>query len=126
MTNRQPDEVLNQTDCMNIFYNLLKATPKDGSTIYGAVLDCELNSDGEINPITILDDERRGPILVRKGFSVADSVPFTTTDANVFLNGVASDLAAVNPVPERLRLRGDLLQCEVQDHLGLYHQRLGR
>ena len=95
VTNRQADEVLNQTDCMNIFYNLLKATPKDGSTIYGAVLDCELNNDGEINPITILDDERRGPILVRKGFSVADSVPFSTTDANVFLNGVASDLAAV-------------------------------
>ncbi len=96
VTNRQPDEVLTQTDCMNIFYNLLKATPKDSNTIYGSILDCELNSDGEINPITILDDERRGPILVRKGFSVADSVPFSTTDANVFLNGVASDLAAVN------------------------------
>lgn len=95
VTNRQADEVLTQTDCMNIFYNLLKATPKDSSTIYGSILDCELNNDGEINPITILDDERRGPILVRKGFSVADSVPFSTTDANVFLNGVASDLAAV-------------------------------
>lgn len=92
---RQQDEVLNQTDCMNIFYNLLKATPKDSSQIYGAVLDCELNSDGEINPITILDDERKGPILVRKGFSVADSVPFDTSDANVFLNGVASTLSAV-------------------------------
>ena len=95
VTNRQADEVLTQTDCMNIFYNLLKATPKDSSTIYGSILDCELNNDGEINPITILDDERRGPILVRKGFSVADSVPFSTTDATVFLNGVASDLAAV-------------------------------
>ena len=92
---RQPDEVLTQTDCMNIFYNLLKTKKKDSNEIYGAVLDCELNSDGEINPITILDDERKGPILVRKGFSVADSVPFSTENANVFLNGVASDLAAV-------------------------------
>ncbi|MCD7908726.1 MAG: S-layer homology domain-containing protein [Clostridium sp.] len=93
---RQPDEVLNQTDCVNIFYNLLKTKKKDSSEIYGAVLKCELNSDGEINPITILDDERKGPILVRKGFSVSDSVPFSTENANVFLNGVASSLAAVS------------------------------
>ena len=93
---RQPDEVLNQTDCVNIFYNLLKAKKKDSNEIYGAVLGCELNSDGEINPITILDDERKGPILVRKGFSISESVPFSTENANVFLNGVASSLAAVN------------------------------
>ncbi|KJJ71245.1 S-layer homology domain-containing protein [Clostridium sp. FS41] len=93
--NRQGDEVLNQTDCMNMFYNLLKTTPKDSSSIYGAVLDCELNSDGEINPISILEDERKGPILVRKGFSVAQSVPFDTENANVFLNGVASTLESV-------------------------------
>lgn len=86
---------LNQTDCMNIFYNLLKATPKDSSTIYGAVLDCELNSDGEINPVSILEDERKGPILVHKSFSVIESVPFSSEDANVFLNGVASTLEAV-------------------------------
>ncbi len=93
--NRSLEDKLNQTDCMNLFYNLLKANPKDSSQIYGAVLDCELNSDGEINPIGILEDERKGPILVRSGFSVAQSVPFDTEDANVFLNGVASDLAAV-------------------------------
>ena len=57
---------MNQTDCMNIFYNLLKTKKKDSNEIYGTILDCELNSDGEINPITILDDERKGPILVHK------------------------------------------------------------
>lgn len=93
--NLQADDVLNQTDCMNIFYNLLKASPKGGSGIYGSVLDCELSSDGEINPISILEDERKGPILVHKGFSVSQSVPFDTDNANVFLNGTASTLAAV-------------------------------
>ncbi|MFQ6970270.1 MAG: S-layer homology domain-containing protein [Enterocloster aldenensis] len=93
--NRQSSEVLNQTDCMNIFYNLLKADKKGSSGIYGAVLGCELNSDGEINPISILEDERKGPILVRKGFSVAQSMPFDTDNANVFLNGVASTLSKV-------------------------------
>ena len=39
---RQPDEVLNQTDCVNIFYNLLKAKKKDSNEIYGAVLGLSL------------------------------------------------------------------------------------
>ena len=91
----QADEPITETDCMNIFYNLLKTNKKDSNEIYGSVLDCELNSDGEINPISILEDERKGPILVHKNFSVAQSVPFDTEDANVFLNGVESTLAAV-------------------------------
>lgn len=91
----QADEAITETDCMNIFYNLLKTKKKDSNEIYGTVLDCELNSDGEINPISILEDERKGPILVHKNFSVAQSVPFDTEDANVFLNGVESTLAAV-------------------------------
>ena len=94
------DEV-NQTDCMNIFYNLLKTKKKDSNEIYGTILDCELNSDGEINPITILDDERKGPILVHKNFSVSQSVPFDTEDANVFLNGVASTLSAVKSAQQQ-------------------------
>jgi hypothetical protein len=93
--NRKSDEVLNQTDCVNLFYNLLKTKKKDTTEIYGKLLDCELNSDGEINPISILKDERKGPLLVRKGFSVIESVPFSSEKANVFLNGTASTLAAV-------------------------------
>ena len=45
--NRQPEEVLNQTDCMNLFYNLLKTKKKDSSEIYGAVLDRELTQTGK-------------------------------------------------------------------------------
>lgn len=91
----QSEDSLNQKDCMNLFYNLLKAKKKDSSEIYGAVLKCELNSDGEINPISILDDERKGPVLIHKGFSVIESVPFSSDGANVFLNGSASTLAVV-------------------------------
>ena len=95
---RQAADEVNQTDCMNIFYNLLKTKKKDSNEIYGTILDCELNSDGEINPITILDDERKGPILVHKNFSVSQS---DTEDANVFLNGVASTLSAVKSAQQQ-------------------------
>lgn len=98
---RQAADEVNQTDCMNIFYNLLKTKKKDSNEIYGTILDCELNSDGEINPITILDDERKGPILVHKNFSVSQSVPFDTEDTNVFLNGVASTLSAVKSAQQQ-------------------------
>ena len=98
---RQAADEVNQTDCMNIFYNLLKTKKKDSNEIYGTILDCELNSDGEINPITILDDERKGPILVHKNFSVSQSVPFDTEDANVFLNGVASTLSSVKSAQQQ-------------------------
>ena len=98
---RQAADEVNQTDCMNLFYNLLKTKKKDSNEIYGTILDCELNSDGEINPITILDDERKGPILVHKNFSVSQSVPFDTEDANVFLNGVASTLSAVKSAQQQ-------------------------
>ncbi len=98
---RQAADEVNRTDCMNIFYNLLKTKKKDSNEIYGTILDCELNSDGEINPITILDDERKGPILVHKNFSVSQSVPFDTEDANVFLNGVASTLSAVKSAQQQ-------------------------
>lgn len=98
---RQAADEVNQTDCMNIFYNLLKTKKKDSNEIYGTILDCELNSDGEINPITILDDERKGPILVHKNLSVSQSVPFDTEDANVFLNGVASTLSAVKSAQQQ-------------------------
>ena len=98
---RQAADDVNHTDCINIFYNLLKTKKKDSNEIYGTILDCELNSDGEINPITILDDERKGPILVHKNFSVSQSVPFDTEDANVFLNGVASTLSAVKSAQQQ-------------------------
>ena len=120
----QADEAITEPDCMNIFYNLLKTKKKDSNEIYGTVLDCELNSDGEINPISILEDERKGPILVHKNFSVAQSVPFDTEDANVFLNGGKAPMRSKG-FPAAVWFCSTVLQCEVKNHLGVYDHRLG-
>lgn len=64
--NRQETEVLNRSDCVNLFYNLLKAKNKSG-TVYASVLGCELNSDGEVNPMGLADNSLKGPKLIRKG-----------------------------------------------------------
>ena len=79
--------------------------------------NCELNSDGEINPITILDDERKGPILVHKNFSVSQSVPFDTEDANVFLNGVGKYFICSKIRPAAGWFCSFILQCKIKDDL---------
>lgn len=97
---RAASEVLDKSDCVNLFYNLLKATPKNGSGIYGKILNCELTSDGEINPLTMADNSLKGPKLVRSGRSLSSYVPFALDKANVFLNGESSSVSDVKDVIE--------------------------
>lgn len=87
---RQPSEILNRTDCVNLFYNLLKTESKDSSQAYATVLGCELNSDGEVNPLGLADTNLKGPKLIPKSGSLGDYVPFNVQQANIFINGDAS------------------------------------
>ncbi|HIX15354.1 MAG TPA: S-layer homology domain-containing protein [Candidatus Hungatella pullicola] len=79
-------EVLNREDCINLFYNLLKTNTKEGQ-LFGASLDCELTSDGEINPLTMVDNSLRGPKVVRSKSSLDNYLPFDLSSANVYLDG---------------------------------------
>lgn len=88
--NREPTEILNRTDCVNLFYNLLKTESKNSSQAYATVLGCELNSDGEVNPLGLADTNLKGPKLISKGGSLGDYVPFNVQQANIFVNGDAS------------------------------------
>lgn len=85
----QETEILTREDCVNLFYNLLKTENKSGQ-IYAAILGCEVNSDGEINPMELADNSLKGPKLIRKGGYLGDFVPFNVQEANIFINGDAS------------------------------------
>lgn len=91
---RNSNEILNKSDCINLFYNLLKTDTKNG-TFYGKVLDLELNSDGEINPLALADNNLKGPKLVRRSYDLEDWVPFSLSEANLFLNGAGSSIAEI-------------------------------
>ena len=91
---RDSNEILNKSDCINLFYNLLKTDTKNG-TFYGKVLDLELNSDGEINPLALADNSLKGPKLVRRSYDLEDWVPFSLSEANLFLNGAGSSIAEI-------------------------------
>ena len=53
---RDLDEVLTREDCINLFYNLMKAKTKEGNQYGSKVFDLTYNSDGEINTSSISDE----------------------------------------------------------------------
>jgi len=87
---RQPEEILDRNDCVNLFYNLLKTETKGGQKAYASVLGCELNTDGEVNPMELADSSLKGPKLIPKGRQLGDYVPFNVQQASIFINGEAS------------------------------------
>lgn len=93
--NREADELLDRKDCVSLFYNLLRTKPKDGADIYGKLFGCELTSDGEINPLKMMDNALKGPKLIRKKSSLSDYIPFKLDKANVFINGEPASVGAL-------------------------------
>lgn len=89
-------EILTEDNCINLFYNLLKAEPKDSQEIYGAIFDLTLSTDDELNPLEMLDTTVRGPYLVNKRRTLANQVPFDLDEASFFLDGEGASRSAVN------------------------------
>lgn len=92
---REANEILNRNDCVNLFYNLLKTEMKDSTTVYGTVLGCEVNADGEINPMGLADTNLTGPKLIPRGRQIGDYVPFNIQEASIFVDGEASSYEAL-------------------------------
>ncbi|HIR05085.1 MAG TPA: S-layer homology domain-containing protein [Candidatus Copromonas faecavium] len=94
---RELDETLTREDCINLFYNLMKAETKSGTQYGSQVFDLTYNSDGEVNTSSILDNSLKGPkILDQESRNLDDLVPFSLDDAVMFLNGEASDEIEIN------------------------------
>jgi len=86
--NKEALELVKRSDCINLFYNLLKTNNTSG-TMYGKIFDCELTDDGEINPFTMVDNSLKGPRVVRSKSSLNSYLPFKLNTANVYLDGDA-------------------------------------
>ncbi len=91
---KEPLEVLTQSDCVNLFYNLLCAKTTGGRD-YCTVLGYELSEDGEVNPLTIADNELKGPKVVKKNYTLDDYLPFKVSEATFYLDGQMSSLERV-------------------------------
>ncbi len=87
---KQSSEILSRQDAVNLFYNLLRTDTKNGSA-YCISLGYELTSDGEVNAMTVADNELKGPKVVKKSYSIDDFVPFSDQEATYYLNGEISN-----------------------------------
>lgn len=90
-------EILTRNDCVNLFYNLLRTEDKTGK-VYGTALGCEINSDGEVNPMGLADNNLKGPKLVPKGRQLGDYVPFNVQQATIFVDGEASSYESLKSI----------------------------
>ena len=88
ISSNDPAALLTKSDCVNLFYNLMKAKQKNGSE-YAYVLDAEIDSDGEINALAMADNAVRGPKVVEDRTELYHTIPFDLDDSSIFLNGEA-------------------------------------
>ena len=77
-------EKLTVGDCMNLFYNTLNATNKSGAT-YATVLGYTLDSNGDIDYLSLMNKGLEGPIIVTGDWT--SKLPFGTGMANYYKDG---------------------------------------
>lgn len=85
------NEVLTKQDCVHLFYNMMKAKTKSGSTYGSKTFNLTFTSDGEINMASVMDDSMKGPKVIGNGDKLDDVVPFSLSKASMFLDGYSSD-----------------------------------
>ncbi|MCI8948753.1 MAG: S-layer homology domain-containing protein [Lachnospiraceae bacterium] len=83
----QADEILTEDNCLNLFYNLLKAKPKGSNAIYGSIMDLTMSTDNELNPLEMLDTSVKGPYVVKKNRTMSSQLPFSMDKASFYLDG---------------------------------------
>ncbi len=91
---KEPQEVMTRVDCVNLFYNLLRTDTADGKA-YCTVLGYALSSDGEVNALTIADNDLKGPRLVGKSDRLDNYLPFDANEASYYLDGEFATIDSV-------------------------------
>lgn len=81
---------MTRRNMMYLFYNLLNAETKDGQ-VYAQTLGYTLNSDGEIDYLSMVSDTMEGPFVVEGSLSEIVS----SENKTVYRNGYASTADAV-------------------------------
>lgn len=86
------NQYLTKKDCMNLFYNTLVANTK-AKEVYAKTLGYEIDSSGDVNYLSLVNDKMKGPIIGEPGWR--KSIPFSTTNAIFYRNGKSSKASAL-------------------------------
>lgn len=86
------NQYLTRKDVMNLIYNTLTATTKSGE-IYGKTLGYTIDSDGEIDYLSLLSSEMEGPVIADNNWNT--EIPFSLLSATYYKNGSVSKFSAI-------------------------------
>ena len=80
-------------DCINLFYNTLNATNKDGK-VYAASLGYTVNTENKIDYLSFVKSQTEGPVIATGEWQ--SKIPFTAATATYYLDGEKSDYTSIN------------------------------
>ncbi len=83
ITVTQAGSYLNYDDCVNLLYNTLNTTNKDGK-VYAEVLGYSLDSSGEVDYVSVINTGTEGPIVADDSWTSA--MPFAIDNATYYKN----------------------------------------
>ncbi len=86
------NQLLTRNDCMNLFYNTLKTTNKEGN-IYAEVLGYTVDSNGEMDYLSLVNSNLEGPILVNGDWK--EKIPFLLGTATFYKDGTLGTLSDI-------------------------------
>lgn len=90
--NKSKGQILTRKDCMNLFYNVLVAETK-AKEIYAKTLGYEIDSNGDVNYLALVNDKMKGPIIGMPGW--AKKIPFAISSGTFYRNGTKSSASAM-------------------------------
>ncbi len=74
---------LSYSNCVNLFYNVLNTTTKDGK-VYAQTLGYTLDENGELDYLSIVNTGTEGPVIAQNNWT--NILPFSITGATVYKN----------------------------------------
>lgn len=91
--NKTKNKTLTFADCTDIFYNLLSTKTTQG-TAYGTSLSVPLDTDGEVDYLSLLKTNLEGPVLLTS--SLSSTLDFTNNKTCVYKNEVTSNISSIS------------------------------
>lgn len=75
---------LSYSNCVNLFYNVLNATTKEGK-VYAVSLGYSLDADGALDYVSLINADTEGPIIADNTWK--SQLPFAAAAATYYLDG---------------------------------------
>lgn len=86
------NQALTRKDCMNLFYNTLTATTKDGK-VYAETLGYKIDAKGEVDYLSLVNSNMEGPIVADDNWK--DEIPFFLGTATFYKDGTLGTISDI-------------------------------